>query len=43
LVLIKAQLIFGNDDGLDYWNQTEDYLRPVLDKNNTYSTVNDFQ
>jgi hypothetical protein len=25
--------------GLDYWNQTKDYLEPVLDKNNTYSTV----
>ena len=35
----QAQVIFGNVDGLDYWNQTEDYLRPVLDKNNTYSTV----
>ena len=32
-------LIFGNDTGLDYWNQTKDYLVPILDKNNTYSMV----
>jgi len=24
-------------NGLDYWNQTRDYLNPVLDKNGTYS------
>jgi hypothetical protein len=34
-----VNLIFGNDTGLDYWNQTKDYLVPILDKNNTYSMV----
>jgi len=25
--------------GLDFWNQTSDYLEPVLNKNNTHSQV----
>ena len=26
-------------DGLDYWNQTKDYLVPIWDKNGVYSMV----
>ena len=28
-----------NFSGLDFWNQTRDYLMPILDKNNTFSQV----
>jgi len=33
---------FNNTSGLDFWTQTKDGLKPVLDKNGTYSTVNRF-
>ena len=26
-------------DGLDYYNQTKNYMEPILDKNGTYSMV----
>ncbi|CAF0746120.1 unnamed protein product [Brachionus calyciflorus] len=30
---------YGNDaSGLDFWDQTKDYLEPILDKNQTYSS-----
>lgn len=34
---LSANIVFGTSDGLDYWNQTKDYLEPILDKNDTYS------
>ena len=34
-----AELDKGDIDGLDFWDQTKDFLEPVLDKNNTYSAV----
>lgn len=37
-----ANIVFGSQDGLDYWNQTKDYLEPILDKNGTYSMVDIF-
>jgi hypothetical protein len=38
--LISNIIIVNNfTDGLDFWNQTANYLVPVLDKNGTYSTV----
>ena len=37
LVLNNASL-----SGLDFWNQTKNFLEPILDKNGTYSTVRIF-
>lgn len=38
-ISIIAELDKGDIDGLDFWDQTKDFLEPVLDKNNTYSAV----
>ena len=38
-VILLAELDKGDIDGLDFWDQTKDFLEPVLDKNNTYSAV----
>jgi hypothetical protein len=39
LNLDSGKLDKGDIDGLDFWNQTVDYLMPILDKNNTYAMV----
>lgn len=36
---VSSLLVLKTQDGLDFWNQTEDYIVPVLNKNNTYSMV----
>ncbi len=38
-LIYLAELDKGDIDGLDFWDQTKDFLEPVLDKNNTYSAV----
>jgi len=34
---VQGDLIFGQQEGLDYWDATSETLDPILDKNGTYS------
>ena len=36
-IFLKAS--YTNGSGLDFWLETKDSLDPILDKNETYSTV----